>query len=73
MIFSARSLALLSFALSTTLLSVPALAQAPDFGGVKIEDTITIYNNTLVLNGAGVAVVGKNKRMQNRSSAPWTR
>lgn len=61
MIFSARSLALLSFALSTTFLSVPALAQAPDFGGVKIEDTITIYNNTLVLNGAGVAVVGKNK------------
>ncbi len=38
-----------------------AHAQAPDFGGVKIEDNITIYNNTLVLNGAGVSILGKNK------------
>lgn len=36
-------------------------AQLPDFGGVKIEDNITIYNNTLVLNGAGVSILGKNK------------
>ncbi len=61
MIFSSRLLALLSFALTTTFFAAPALAQAPDFGGVKIEDTITIYNNTLILNGAGVSVLGKNK------------
>lgn len=30
-----------------------------DVGGVKIEDSIAIYNNTLMLNGAGVMPGGK--------------
>lgn len=59
--FSSQLFALLWFALAASLLSAPAQAQAPDFGGVKIEDNITIYNNTLVLNGAGVSILGKNK------------
>jgi hypothetical protein len=48
-------------AATATLLSAGAQAQAPEFGGVKIEDSISIYNNTLLLNGAGVSTVGKNK------------
>ena len=59
--FSSKSFALLWFAVATSLFSTGAHAQAPEFGGVKIEDNITIYNNTLMLNGAGVASVGKNK------------
>lgn len=51
----------LFFAVAAALSTTNALAQAPEFGGVKIEDNITIYNNTLVLNGAGVSVAGKNK------------
>ena len=61
MIFSSQSFASLWFSVATALLSFSAHAQAPEFGGVKIEDSITIYNNTLVLNGAGVSSVGKNK------------
>ena len=30
-----------------------------DVGGVKVEDTLTIYNNTLLLNGAGLVSNGK--------------
>ncbi len=51
----------LCFAVAAALSTTNVLAQAPEFGGVKIEDNITIYNNTLVLNGAGVSVAGKNK------------
>ena len=61
MIFSFKFTALLWLALAATLWSVNTQAQTPEFGGVKIEDNITIYNNTLILNGAGVASVGKNK------------
>jgi hypothetical protein len=59
--FSYKFSALLWVALTATLLSTAARAQAPEFGGVKIEDNITIYNNTLLLNGAGVSIAGKNK------------
>ena len=61
MIFSSPLFALLSLAVATILSLAPAQAQTPEFGGVKIEDSITIYNNTLVLNGAGVSTAGKNK------------
>ncbi|OYU42939.1 MAG: hypothetical protein CFE44_21155 [Burkholderiales bacterium PBB4] len=61
MTFSSKLFLPLCFACATTLSAPPALAQVPDFGGVKIEDSITIYNNTLLLNGAGVSTVGKNK------------
>nr|WP_315489020.1 chalcone isomerase family protein [uncultured Rhodoferax sp.] len=30
-----------------------------DVGGVKVEETLSIYNNTLVLNGAGLVSNGK--------------
>ena len=39
-----------------------ATAQVPEFGGVKIEDTITIYNNALQLNGAAVFTASKAKQ-----------
>ena len=61
MIFSSKFFTSLWFAVATSLLSSTALAQAPEFGGVKVEDNITIYNNVLVLNGAGVSTLGKNK------------
>lgn len=59
--FSIKYFVSLCFAVAAALSTTNALAQAPEFGGVKIEDNITIYNNTLVLNGAGVSVAGKNK------------
>ena len=37
-------------------------AQVPEFGGVKIEDSITIYNNALQLNGAAVFTASKAKQ-----------
>ena len=61
MIFSSRFFAMLGMAVVTSLLSAHVQAEAPEFGGVKIEDSITIYNNALLLNGAGVSTVGKNK------------
>lgn len=61
MIFSFKFLSVLSVAVALALLSNTTNAQAPEFGGVKVEDSITIYNNTLMLNGAGVSTVGKNK------------
>lgn len=36
------------------VLTTGALAATLDVGGVKFDDSIAIYNNTLVLNGAGV-------------------
>ena len=36
-----------------------ALSVTLDISGVKVEDTLTIYNNKLVLNGAGVVFSGK--------------
>ena len=41
------------------LLSVSAMSATLDIGGVKVEDTLTIYNNTLLLNGAGLVFNGK--------------
>lgn len=61
MIFSSKFFTLLWLAAAMFLLSANVQAQAPEFGGVKIEDNITIYNNTLLLNGAGVSIAGKNK------------
>lgn len=61
MIFFHRLFALACCASVAALLPANVLAQVPEFGGIKIEDNITIYNNTLLLNGAGVSVVGKNK------------
>lgn len=47
-------------ATAALLTNLPALAATLDIGGVKVDDTLTIYNNTLVLNGAGLVSNGKN-------------
>jgi hypothetical protein len=44
---------------AATLFSIQCMAVTLDVGGVKVEDTLTIYNNTLVLNGAGILLNGK--------------
>jgi hypothetical protein len=46
-------------ALIAALLGLGASAATIDVAGVKMEDSLTIYNNTLVLNGAGVVSTGK--------------
>ncbi len=48
---------LVAFAAMLTL--APCLSATLDFGGVKVEDSMAIYNNTLLLNGAGVLANGK--------------
>lgn len=48
-------------AVVAVLVAHGALAATIDVGGLKIEDSIAIYNNTLVLNGAGAVVNGKNQ------------
>lgn len=55
------TLALKSLLLATfTVLASASVQSAPlDLGGVKVDDTMTIYNNTLVLNGAGIVANGK--------------
>jgi hypothetical protein len=44
---------------AAVLLPVPAISATLDVGGVKVEDTLSIYNNTLLLNGAGLVSNGK--------------
>ncbi|MES2952750.1 MAG: chalcone isomerase family protein [Pseudomonadota bacterium] len=46
-------------ATTSILVSAPALSATLDVGGVKVEDSLSIYNNTLVLNGAGLVSSGK--------------
>lgn len=48
----------LALAVSVLMLSSAASATL-DVGGVKVEDSLAIYNNTLVLNGAGLVSNGK--------------
>ena len=43
------------------LLGLGATAGTIDVAGVKMEDSLAIYNNTLVLNGAGVVSTGKTQ------------
>ena len=40
-------------------LCLPATCAALDLSGIKVEDSLAIYNNTLVLNGAGLVSNGK--------------
>ena len=47
-------LATLSMVLGTT-----GIAGTLDVGGVKVQESLTIYNNTLLLNGAGLVYNGK--------------
>lgn len=41
------------------LIAGTSFATTLDVGGVKIQDSIAIYNNTLLLNGAGIMPGGK--------------
>ncbi len=59
MIFTSKLLKLLMLATASMLLTAPALAATLDVGGVKVEESLTIYNNTLLLNGAGLVSNGK--------------
>lgn len=54
-----RPLALLLFAL-VCFLVFPNRSTAAEVAGIKVEDTLAIYNNTLVLNGAAGVYSGKN-------------
>ncbi|MDD5444336.1 MAG: chalcone isomerase family protein [Pseudomonas fluorescens] len=49
------------FAIAALLVAPYALAGTVDVAGVKMEDSMTIYNNTLLLNGAGVVSNGKTQ------------
>ena len=59
MIFTSKLLKLLLLASTTLVLGLPAQSATLDVGGVKVDDTLTIYNNTLLLNGAGLVFNGK--------------
>ena len=59
MIFTPKLLKLLLLAITSLLLGLPALSATLDVGGVKVDETLTIYNNTLLLNGAGLVSNGK--------------
>jgi hypothetical protein len=59
MIFTTNLLKLILLASTTLLLGLPALSATLDVGGVKVEESLTIYNNTLLLNGAGLVSNGK--------------
>lgn len=59
MIFTTKLLKLLLLATLALSLGSPAIAGTLDVGGVKVEDSLSIYNNTLLLNGAGLVLNGK--------------
>ncbi len=59
MIFTTKLLKLLLLATLTLSLGSPVVSATLDVGGVKVEDSLSIYNNTLVLNGAGLVSNGK--------------
>lgn len=48
-------------AVIAALLGLSATAGTIDVAGVKMEDSLSIYNNTLLLNGAGVVAAGKTQ------------
>lgn len=57
--FTSKLLNLLLLATATLLLQSTAVSATLDVGGVKVEETLSIYNNTLMLNGAGLVSNGK--------------
>jgi hypothetical protein len=59
MMFTSKLSLLLLIQLATAMLASSGFAATLDVGGIKVEDNLTIYNNTLVLNGAGVVMNGK--------------
>jgi hypothetical protein len=59
MIFTSKLLKLLVLAITAILLGSTAFSATLDVGGVKVEESLNIYNNTLLLNGAGLVSNGK--------------
>jgi hypothetical protein len=59
MTFTNKLLKLLLLATTAMLLGSAAVSATLDIGGVKVEESLTIYNNTLLLNGAGLVSNGK--------------
>ncbi len=59
MTFTSNLSKLLLVPLATVLLAASGFAATMDVGGIKVEDSLTIYNNTLLLNGAGTVMNGK--------------
>lgn len=59
MTFTSKLSTLLLVASCATWLTAPAISATLDIGGVKVEETLAIYNNTLLLNGAGLVSNGK--------------
>ena len=59
MTFTSKLFTFLQVATATALLASSGYAGALDIGGIKFEDSLTIYNNTLLLNGAGIVSNGK--------------
>lgn len=59
MTFTSKLCTFLQVATATVLLAASGYAGTLDVGGIKFEDSLTIYNNTLLLNGAGIVSNGK--------------
>lgn len=59
MTFTSKLCTFLQVATATVLLAASGYAGTLDIGGIKFEDNLTIYNNTLLLNGAGIVSNGK--------------
>jgi len=60
MTFTSKLPTFLAVALASLLLASAALSATREMGGVKVEDSLIIYNNTLLLNGGGTVLSGKN-------------
>jgi len=59
MTFTSKLCTFLQVATATVLLAASGYAGTVDIGGIKFEDNLTIYNNSLLLNGAGIVSNGK--------------
>jgi len=59
MTFTSKLCTIFQIATATVLLASSGYAGTLDVGGIKFEDSLTIYNNTLLLNGAGIVSNGK--------------
>lgn len=57
--FTSKLLNLLLLSTAALLCQSNAVSATLDVGGVKVDETLSIYNNTLVLNGAGLVSNGK--------------
>lgn len=59
MTFTSKLSTLLLVATTATMWTASAHAATLDIGGVKVEDSLAIYNNTLLLNGTGLVSNGR--------------